>query len=253
MDARTARHLGRLTRGFYDRSAAGFVAGSRLPWPGWGRVLDALAGQLDGLERVRILDLGCGNGRFAGLAAERLGPGIRYLGLDASPALVARAEALHRQLPGARFEVCDLLAGEPEDLLPPGLFDLVVLFGLLHHLPTFARRRRLVEVLARRLAPGGGLALSTWSKPGDGSLGRRVLPWDEHARASGVPFDPAEVKPGDYLIVRPGHGARYCHFLDDRELGRLLDGTGLAPVARFRADGRQANLNRYQVVRRPAG
>ena len=44
---------------------------------------------------------------------------------------------------------------------------------------------------------------------------------------------------------------RYCHFLDEVEIDRLLAATALPCLDRFSADGREGALNDYLVLGRP--
>ena len=103
------------------------------------------------------LDVGCG----AGLLAEPLARlGAMVTGLDASPELIAaaRGHALARDL------AIDYRVGEIGEL--KGQFDLVTCMEVIEHV---ADPAKFVKALARRLAPGGLLVLSTpnatgWSK-----------------------------------------------------------------------------------------
>jgi len=52
----------------------------------------------------RVLDLGCGNGWATRLIAQA-SPGVQAIGVDASPKMIARAEALHSLTIRARYEL----------------------------------------------------------------------------------------------------------------------------------------------------
>ncbi len=88
MDPLTRHQLHALSLAFYEERAQDFDA-SRvdLPWPGWDRVASHLPG-----GRLRVLDIGCGNGRFA-LDLLARGRALDYLGTDASEALLDAARA----------------------------------------------------------------------------------------------------------------------------------------------------------------
>lgn len=98
--------------------------------------------------RARILDLGCGTGSLALLAAEQ---GHRVTGVDRSPAMVARARA---KCAGrdAGFLVGD--AAEPP--VGEGRFDVVLVRHVLWALPDPAA---VLRHWAGLLAPGGRLVL----------------------------------------------------------------------------------------------
>ncbi|MFI5453869.1 MAG: class I SAM-dependent methyltransferase [Isosphaerales bacterium] len=95
-----------------------------------------------------VLDAGCGGGRYTRLAG---GYGARVIGVDLSAA-VTKAAALCAFLPQVLILQADLL-----DLpLAEAAFDLVYSIGVLHHTPD---PRRAFEEIARRVKPGGRLAV----------------------------------------------------------------------------------------------
>jgi ubiquinone/menaquinone biosynthesis C-methylase UbiE len=97
----------------------------------------------------RILDLGCGNGWATRLLA-RAAPGVSAVGIDVSPAMVERAEALHSFTIRARYEVA------PFERLPlaEASFDRVFSMEALYYAVDLDRA--LGEAF-RVLAPGGSL------------------------------------------------------------------------------------------------
>ena len=109
------------------------------------------------LEGKTALDVGCG----AGLLAEPLARlGARVVGIDAAPELIAVARD-HAEAMGLEI---DYRAGAVEKL--EGRFDLITCMEVIEHV---ADPAVFVGALAKRLAPGGLLVLSTpnatgWSK-----------------------------------------------------------------------------------------
>jgi ubiquinone/menaquinone biosynthesis C-methylase UbiE len=102
-----------------------------------------------------VLDVGCGTGHWTAMAAA---PGRRAVGLDPSPAMLARARA---QVPGA-----DLVRGRAESLpFPGGTFGAVICVYVIHHLQDPAR---FVAEAARVLGGGGTLAVAAIA-PHDGA------------------------------------------------------------------------------------
>src|SRR5688500_9619738 len=101
---------------------------------------------------ARILEVGCGGGQLAVEIAEER-PDVSPVGVDLSPAQVARAARRARHLgERARF-----VQGDAQALaFPDASFDAVVSIGSIKHWPD--PRRGLAEC-ARALAPGGHLVV----------------------------------------------------------------------------------------------
>ncbi|TQV81647.1 class I SAM-dependent methyltransferase [Denitrobaculum tricleocarpae] len=98
------------------------------------------------LKEQRVLDVGCGSG---GLVRFMTREGARVTGLDTSEKQLARA----RDADGAGDE--DYISGVAEDLpFEAGIFDAVVFFNSLHHVPVEHQATALREAL-RVLRSGG--------------------------------------------------------------------------------------------------
>ncbi len=250
----TRRALNALNRTFYEARGADFDASRDHPWPGWQRALASLTPAREADAPRRVLDVGCGNGRFGAWLAQQSETPTRYLGVDASTALLDRARAAFRDTPPS-FEVelreLDFLEGEGPGSLPEGPFDLVVLFGVLHHVPGRALRQRLVDACAERLAPGGLLVLTAWQFEGRPRFERSLMPDDVVAAlAPGWGFDAADLEPGDRFLGFGGDASvpRYCHHVDAGELAQLTGDLGLTELDAFDADGKSGDLNAYRVL-----
>lgn len=229
-----------MNRHFYDDGAGRFSATRQRPWQGWRELLPELRQAIPG---GRVLDAGCGNGRFAAfLAAEGLVPEA-YLGLDGSEPLLADARAAVPDPPFAFLrigleEMAESLGGQV-----PDSFDVIALFGVLHHVPGRSARQEFMESLAARLAPGGFLLVSFWLldrfperfaklRLGDGELA-------------------GELEAGDALLSFDGRPdrPRYCHFPNEAEIDALCRLPGCLELRRFRADGPSGGDNLYAVLR----
>ena len=95
----------------------------------------------------QILDLGCGNGWATRLLA-KLAPGSQAIGVDAAPAMIARAEELHSFTIRARYEKSTF-----EELdFPDGKFQRVFSMEALYY---SADPAKVVSEMHRLLSEGG--------------------------------------------------------------------------------------------------
>lgn len=237
LDDATIRRLNEINRRFYAVVADDFDTTRGKPWPGWRRLLPHI--QRLQAAPLRLLDVGCGNGRFGLFVARETTRDIGYHGVDNNPALLDHARAALAGLPNfhATLEARDIITGG----LPDGAYDLVALFGVLHHIPGAANRQALLRALADRVAPGGLLAFAAWRFYDYARFRERVVAWP----------DGLTVEPGDYLLDwrRGANALRYCHHVNDDELAALVAASGLTEVTRYRADGQTGDANFYVVLR----
>ncbi len=106
----------------------------------------------ENLRGKTVLDVGCGMGRFAEVAASY---GAQVLGVDLSVAV----DAAHGNL-GERDNAAFVQADVFDLPFRPGSFDLIYSLGALHHTPD---TRSAFSKLPRLLKPGGRIAIWVYS------------------------------------------------------------------------------------------
>jgi SAM-dependent methyltransferase len=159
-------------------------------------------------RRIRtVLDVGCGEGAWQPLLA-RLRPGVRYLGVDASPYAAARYGRT-RSIVRGRFGALDALG-------LAGPFDLVVCADVLHYVAGEELEPGLAAI-ARRM---GGIAFIEVFTSVDSIIGdfrdmkrRRPADYDRVFRRAGL------VHCGLCCFVREEVGAGLTSFERGREIG----------------------------------
>jgi tRNA (uracil-5-)-methyltransferase TRM9 len=245
MNRETRRTLNGINRRFYRERASEFSQTRERPWRGWEELQKRCFDRLPGA--MRVLDVGCGNGRFARFLGERA---ALYVGLDQSP--LALAEARRRVGEGERHRFVEHDFVTAEHPLPPTLaderFDLIVLFGVLHHVPGRGHRRELLAALAERLAPDGLLVFTVWKFDKVERFRKKLVPWPEFLDAAELDLDTGELEPGDHIMTWGGDPPthRYCHAMSEEELASLIESLPLDRVAVFDGDD---HLNRYVALR----
>lgn len=237
MSPETRNRLNAMNKAFYEQTVPHFDATRQQPWVGWDRVLAALPTS----RPLCVLDVGCGNGRFGVYLHQRGIVPLHYTGTDNSRPLLDTARPALHSIAQVDLVEADLL----KRALPDGPFDVVVLFGVIHHVPGATQRLQLMRDLAARVAPGGVLAFAAWRFYDNPRFQKRTMDWPlgmdrEH---------------GDYLLDwRRGTVAqRYCHHVDNAEHDELVAATGLNEIARYRADGKDERTNQYSILSRPIG
>ncbi len=246
MTPATVERLLQLNREFYQTVAADFD-GTRGGLPmGW-RQLQPWIPQPTG-RPPRVLDVGCGNGRFAWLL-EEWGISAEYVGVDGDAKLLALATAHGETLETVqtRFVQADFTRATwtVEAALQPSSFDLVVCFAALHHVPSWALRQQVVKSLKRCLATDGTLILSHWQFLSSARFVRKRIAWQT------IGLVESDVEADDALLPwQQGHYAvRYVHQTSAEEAQGLATGANLLFADHFYADGKEGNLNYYTVLR----
>ena len=103
---------------------------------------------LSELAGMRVLDAGCGGGRYCKVAAEA---DANVVGVDYTHA-VNKAAQLCSHLPNVQFIQADLKRLP----FPPESFDFVFSIGVMHH---DADTRKVFDSVARMVRPGGRMAI----------------------------------------------------------------------------------------------
>ena len=100
----------------------------------------------------KVLDLGCGNGRFYELVENK---NIDYTGVDNSKELI---EICKKRYPGAKFQTADGFKLPFSD----NYFDKVFSVSVLHHIPSKELQLEFLKESKRVLKPEGLLVMRVW-------------------------------------------------------------------------------------------
>jgi SAM-dependent methyltransferase len=218
VDRETAELLRRLNTDFYRVHGASFAATRTAPWPGWTRCLEevgALCPGPDAPKTLAVLDLACGNLRFATFLERALPKtAIDYHAVDergveeergvdghavgeehgvdeVRAAPIAAAPAAHRPVRdpahcSLHYQELDILGllldgARLGDHLTAPPCDLSVSFGFMHHIPQRACREAALAGLVEQTRPGGLVIVSLWRFMDDEGLAQRARAIQERA------------------------------------------------------------------------
>lgn len=242
MQPSTVQSLLALNRRFYAAVAEHFDA-TRQGWtPGQLSILPYFRSGTK-QKPITVLDVGCGNGRFARLLDEAEIK-CNYTGVDGDARLLALAAEAAAGLAhvNARFYQVDLASPDWSAPLAGERFDVVLCLATIQHLPGHELRLRLLQDFQR--LGHQWIILSFWQFLTSERFVAKQIDW------SAAGLAPGDVEPGDALLPwKQGvHAVRYVHQVDEDELRQLAAAAGLTLKETFRADGKEGNLNLYAVL-----
>ncbi|MCI0474932.1 MAG: class I SAM-dependent methyltransferase [Anaerolineales bacterium] len=243
MDEQLVKQLIAINQKFYSEFASAFSETRSSAQTRLDRIVAYIG------DAGKILDLGCGNGRLAE-RLEREGKRASYVGVDASPQLIAIATARKMQLRhiAADFFVGDITQASWTRSVPfaNASFDIALALAVLHHIPSFDLRAAVLRDLRALLKPGARLILTNWAFDRNERQRKRIVAWSDAG------FDPRDLETGDALLAwkRGGVGYRFCHLITKEEMMRLADASGFQVVKQYYAD---AELNLYSVLQKAEG
>ncbi len=246
MDQSVVTKLNQLNQQFYQTVAVEFTKTRQQAWEGWTK-LEPFLTQLPA-QHPQVLDVGCGNGRFgAFLHQEFPDTDWKYTGIDNSSELLAVAKNQLKSIyTKAALQLIEADILTKLDTILTTNADLICLFGVMHHIPSFALRQTLLQKLSEHLLPGGLLIFTAWQFDQIPNILAR------QKTASEIGLQATDLEANDYLLTweRGPTAIRYCHLLAETEAQQLIAATGLELVASFAADGQQQQTNQYYVLRK---
>ncbi|GAA3482260.1 class I SAM-dependent methyltransferase [Streptomyces yanii] len=202
---------------------------------------DALAARLAGIEKTihfyrenmefpsflralgpvggkRVLDVGCGDGVYARMVAQR--GAERVVGMDSSGEMIRLAEAAEAEQPlGIQYHVHDMAT------MPKlGSFDLVMAVNVLHYADSRATLEGMYRKISSNLAPGGRLLAYVGNVDCDA----------EAARGFGFlldrPADPREGAPFTVTIAATPPASVQVHYWPAASLAQAAESAGFSRV-----------------------
>jgi ubiquinone/menaquinone biosynthesis C-methylase UbiE len=209
MNLKVAQSILIENKGSYDRMAEEFSS-TRLRF--WEELV--FLGEHATLG-MRVLDIGCGNGRFYTIVSDRQ---VEYFGVDNSQGLLDEAQ---KKYPDGHF-----VLGDATTLpFPDTSFDIAYSFAVIHHIPSRALRKQFVREAARVLHCGNTFIVTAWDLWRPKYLTK--LLWS--GLQSLLFFSPLEL--GDMMhTFGKDKYSRYLHAFSERGLRRLLEQNGFEVV-----------------------
>lgn len=247
------------TTNFYKDIQKDFDTSRQFPWKGWERVLNIVKSYIDtdyndknnSKSKYSILDMGCGNGRFAKFLEDNLTPSkkdkLQYIGLDNNEFFLEKGRQLVKDFEKGSysFKEFDFLKDPISNLQKSILeddakFDLIFGFGVTHHLTgDIEDKKDWFKHLGLLLEKEGILIFTNWQFL---DISSKKMTLEKLERE------------GDYLLDFSGSTSkRFCHHYSSDDISSILavlKESNLTLIKRFKSDGRTTNLNEYFVFQK---
>jgi len=188
----------------YNLISEDFSRTRQNPWPETKFLFDNIK------RGNKILDLGCGNGRFYQFLKDK---DIDYIGIDSSLRLIEKAK---ERYPDVDFRAADALNLPFSD----NSFDKVFSIAVLHHIPSKEFRLKFLREAKRVLKNKGTLILTVWKL-------RRKEEWLLFFKYTFLKLiDKSKLDFKDILKPWGNKTLRYYHWFSERELIKLVKKEG---------------------------
>lgn len=251
MNQETTVRLQELTRNFYDTVAGQFSDTRQTAWPGWERTLVHL-NKFEANKQLSVLDVACGNGRFLNFLMQNFNRVVQYEGIDNNKKLLQETKALlhEKEVRGNVYQIdlIDRLLETNQRYFPElnRCYDLIVCFGIFHHIPSMKLRKTCIQQLAQLLDSSGILIISLWQFADLERFQKKLL------SPQSFEIDPTDLEENDYLLGwdTQTNIARYCHSFSQENIEELVTASSLKLLDQFKADGKNNNMNTYLVLQR---
>jgi len=234
--------LNAINKTFYEVHGHSFDLTRQTAWPGWEKLLPIFQKH----KPKKIIDLGCGNGRFLGFLKDKYTSPFFYTGIDSNTYLL---ESAKKTYPKETFLVGDVTQKLE---LTESDYDAVVVFGLMHHLATKEQRKAFLSRVKRMLKPGGIAAVSWWQPDKMSGFDRKIVDIKSYNLTAKDRIDEFSWQKNDFLMVWQNDHThpRFVHIFDRFEIEELINFSGLVITETFEADGRSGDMNIYTVVKK---
>lgn len=230
--------LNKLNKDFYSQTSEDFSDSRKYFWSGWEKILKYIN------KGESFWDIGCGNARFAEFLLKNLPQDFYYYGTDLSKELIKIGESiLSKTQLKYKLKADNIL----EFNSPDQKFDVIVSFGVLHHIPSYENREKFFNFVNSNLNPGGIFVITAWDFMNHERFREKIASADEIKKLG---LNQNDLEGNDYILdwKRGDRALRYCHHTNHEEALKLIKKSNFTLLENFTADGKTNDINQYYVL-----
>ena len=143
---------------FYNSEAKKYAETRKKFWHEEEAILGAITPIFENNDKIRVLEFGCGSGRFATLLNQNFLGKFDYVWIDLSDELLSYASKDNPNLTFFQWDITKLVRNFEQES-----FDLIVWTSSFQHIPTVKERSFLMKNFYRLLDYDGMLLMTNWS------------------------------------------------------------------------------------------
>ncbi|OGC45578.1 hypothetical protein A2V49_03710 [candidate division WWE3 bacterium RBG_19FT_COMBO_34_6] len=231
MDSDKILSLINLNNSFYTKHQEEFSKSRRNPWSGWNKFVDLINKRYENQNTIKVLDIGCGNGRFYNFLAKSCNISTDYLGLDNNDYFLIEAVLKYKK---ANFKKIDVFYDIDKI---SEKYDILAVFGVTHHIPGNSFRKEWFKKIIKLVNKNGIICLSFWNLLSDLRSVKLI-------KADGL-------ENNDYYYGwSDSNDQRYVHLFNQKELmdiKEIFEANNFFLKSDFLGDGKNEKMNIYQV------
>jgi SAM-dependent methyltransferase len=208
-------------------------------WDGFWDLYPYIHQLIDGRGVMRVLDVGCANGRFFNFL-ELCFPEVVWekVGIDFVPFVMVN-QFKFVEVDVSTVDISQLGLGE---------FDLITMFGVYHHIQGQATRDNLTQTISKMLSGQSLFVFTRWNFLMLNRLRNHIL-GPEQLPDYSIQLDLNTWELGDYYLKwdKGISSVRYANMMDVYEISGMLKAANLTCLYNYNADDKLQNRNTYFI------
>lgn len=234
------------TSNFYALLSDSFSETRQHKWPGWDNCLLTIKKLINNNKSLKILDFGCGNLRFENYLCKNFpSANFEFDCVDNNKMSSDFKFNIKHKINFINLDIVDCLLNQ-DDFLALSKYDLIVCFGLMHHIPGSSIRQLLFFKLKSLMKKNSIFIVSLWQFEKSKKLMDKATKSTAFAKEKlKLPF----LEENDYFLSWEDRNDifRFCHNFTEKDILDIKNNNDLDIIKDYNCDGGNLQLNKYLI------